>query len=332
MFTINIKTVRAIVSLIVVTLAIGAGLYTGCNGRNGSQPKSITMGTFSKAMGNSPYHIAKHFKWFEEDPNLKGVTITYKEFNDRPSISDAFSNGSLQILFSGDAPAILCKAQGNDIKLVALSGNAAQEILVRSELPINSVPELRGKKLAVQQATSSHYALLKILKANNLNESDVDLRYVLPAEARTAFEQGDLDAWAVWAPWVEQQQVSGKGRVVPGGNVLINSVMSVPTKFTTDDEQMLRGIIAAINRAKQWMIANPDEAQKIIAQELGLDAQVVKIAWPKFNWTPNLNDEIITDLQAKADFLAASDKTRSGSTLDVRKDYVDLRFSPNQGK
>ena len=68
--------------------------------------KSVTIATFSKALGNSPYYIAKHFKWFEEDPSLQGANITYKEYTDRPSISDAFSSGDLQVLFSADVPSL----------------------------------------------------------------------------------------------------------------------------------------------------------------------------------------------------------------------------------
>lgn len=319
------KRGNLIIAILVLAI-VGAALYIW---RRQTVPKrtTITMGTFSKALGNTPYYVAKHFRWFEDDPNLKGITINYKEFNDRPSISDAFSNGDLQVLFSGDAPAILNRAQGNDVRLIAISGNAAQEILVRTELPINSVADLRDKKLAVQQGTTSQYALLRILRSNGLNESDVQLQYMAAPEARAAFESHDIDAWAVWAPFVEQEQVNGRGRVLPKSEILIHSVMSVSNPFLTQSEPQLRGIVAAIERAKAWMIANPAEAQQIAAEQLGLDPKVVSTAWPKFDWSAHLNDVIIADLQAKADFLAANDKTRNSKTIDVKKDFSDIRFT-----
>lgn len=317
--------------LLVMALVSSFGSCTNSNvpGPAPAQPTTtITMGTFSKALGNSPYHIAKHFNWFAEEPALKDVKINYTEYNDRPAISDAFSKGDLQVLFSAEVPSILCRAQGNDTRIVALSANVAQNILVRSDLPFKSVPELRGKSLAVLQGTSSHYCLLKILKSFNMKESDVDIRYMPPAEAKVAFETNKLDAWAVWAPFVEQQEVSGKGRVVEGGDALINSVMTLSAPFIKDHEAAAKAVVAVIQRAKTWIKDNPEEAQKIMAQELGLDPQVVKKAWGKHNWGAQLDDAILSDLQEKATFLAEADKTRSGKNLDVKSELVDMRFTP----
>ena len=315
---------------LAILLALATSLsFLSCRNNGGptaTPTTAVTLGTFSKALGNSPYHIAKHFKWFEEEPALKGVKITYTEYNDRPTISDAFSKEDLQVLFSAEVPSILCRAQGNDTRIVASSATVGQSILVRSDLPYKSVSDLRGKSIAVLQGTSSHYGLLKILKAFNLRESDVDLRYMPPAEAKVAFETNRLDAWAVWAPFVEQQEVNGKGRLVQGGDAVINSVMTLSAPFIRDHEAAAGAVVSVIQRAKKWILENPDHAQQIMAQELGLDLKVVQLAWGKHNWAAQLDDALINDIQEKAAFLAEADKTRAGKTLDVRKDLVDLRF------
>lgn len=322
------KKLKIALPLAILFVLVASVSFLSCrnNGGPGTTQTTLTMGTFSKALGNSPYHIAKHFKWFEEEPALKGVKITYTEYNDRPTISDAFSKGDLQVLFSAEVPSILCRAQGNDTRIVASSATVGQSILVRSDLPYKSVPDLRGKSLAVLQGTSSHYGLLKILKAFNLRESDVDLRYMPPAEAKVAFETNRLEAWAVWAPFVEQQEVSGKGRLVQGGDAVINSVMTLNAPFIRDHEAAARAVVSVIQRAKKWIQENPDQAQQIMAQELGLDPKVVQLAWGKHNWGAQLDDALINDIQEKATFLAEADKTRAGKNLDVRKDLIDLRF------
>lgn len=255
------------------------------------------------------------------------MTINYKIYNDRASISDAFSGGGLQVLFSADVPSLLCRSQGNDIRIVALSANVAQNILVRKELPIETVLELRGKKLAVLQGTSSQYCLLKILAAAGLKETDLDLLYMGPAEAKVAFESDKIDAWAVWAPFVEQQEVTGKGRLVVGGDAVINSVMTIASAFINQHEAAARAIVDTIHRAKKWIVEHPDEAQNIAAQELGLDPQVVKLAWPKHDWMARLDEKTIEDIQAKATFMTEMDKTRQNKALDVRRDLIDLRFA-----
>jgi sulfonate transport system substrate-binding protein len=325
----------------MATLVLGGVallLILGCNEKprtrttsdttaaQGTVVPQLRMATFSKAFGNTPYYVARHLRWFEQDSVLRRYRIEYGEFNDRAAISDALANGRLEVLFSGDAPAILTRAQGNDIRIVSVSGNARQEVLVPSASPIRSVSELRGKRIAVQQGTSSHYALLKILEAVGLRESDVDLRFMAPAEARPAFEAGAVDAWAVWAPFVEQQEVNGRGRALQGSEALINNITTVPSGFLARDEAAVRAIVTVLARAKEWMIAHPVEAQRIAVQQIGLDSAVVATAWPKFNWRAHLDQGIVTDLQAKASFLASADKTRQGRDVNIRNQFLTPLF------
>lgn len=305
--------------ILVVVLAVVCWLFFG-RPQDSPRPTNVTMATFSKALGNTPFYVARHFKWFESTPGLEGATFIYKEYNDRPAISDAFSSGELQVLFSADIPSIICRAQGNNIRLLGLTTLVTQNVLVRSDLPFKTLYELRGRKLVVLQGTSSHYCLLKVLKAQQLSESDFELMYMPAAEAKAAFETGRVDAWAVWAPFVEQQQKSGWGRLVDGADATINSVMTVAAPFLDKFPNVGEDLLEAIQRAKDWIVANPAEAQKIAAQELSLDPEVVRLAWPKHDWSARIDEPVLVDLQEKADFLAAADKTRR--RIDVRKEYV----------
>src|SRR2546429_146876 len=79
---------------------------------------TVTIGTFTKSLAHAPLYAALHFKWFEQEPALRGVTIVYKDYNDRPTISQAFGDGTLDVLFSAEVPQILCRAQGDDIRAV----------------------------------------------------------------------------------------------------------------------------------------------------------------------------------------------------------------------
>ena len=66
---------------------------------------------------------------------------------------------------------------------------------------INSVSDLRGKKIAVAQATPSNTFLLKMLQANDMNYDSVQIVYVPSAiDAGTAFRARKVDAAVVWSP------------------------------------------------------------------------------------------------------------------------------------
>ena len=144
----------------------------------------LVIGSFSRAIDYSPLYVVRHFRWLESSPALKGVTVEYREFDSRPAISSAFDGGSLDVLFAAEAPIIICRAQGNDVRLIANSCTLQQEIVVRSDLPINSVPDLRGRSVAVLAGTSSHYGLLKILQQAGLSPTSVTIENMTPPKRR----------------------------------------------------------------------------------------------------------------------------------------------------
>jgi len=285
----------------------------------------ISIGTFSKSMGNVPYYIAKENGWFEKAIG-DIFEIEYTEYNDRPTIASALSSGSLKFIFSAEIPAILIKAQGEDIKFVNLSATLTQEIIVPTNSPIIKISELKDKKIAVLSGTSSHYALLKILNDNGLTKDDLQILFMPPAEAKTAFETGKIDAWAVWPPWVEQQQITGFARTLTGSNAIICSVGYMPSTFINSNPAIADSLSSIINRAKIWIANNTDAAQEITAKQLGLDIEVVKLAWNKFSWNATYNSQILIDMQNKADFLSREQLTRNNILINVEKELIDERI------
>jgi sulfonate transport system substrate-binding protein len=64
----------------------------------------------------------------------------------------------------------------------------------RGELPINSVKDLKGRKIAVQKATIIHWSLVTSLKQNGLTERDVTLVDLKNADQLAAISAGSVDA------------------------------------------------------------------------------------------------------------------------------------------
>lgn len=294
------------------------------------RPVEITLGTFSKALANAPYHVARRQGWFEQDPRLANIKFKYVEFNDRPTIATAFSQGQLQYLFSAEIPSILIRAQGEDVRIVSASTYASQEIVVPTSSSIKSVLQLRGQRIAVLGGTSSHYGLLRILELSQLRPQDVNIVFMPPAEAQVAFERGDLAGWAVWSPFVEIQENAGRGRTLVGSDAVINSVGTMSNELIRDHPEVAQALVDVILRAKRWIIENPEQAQQIISEDLGFDIEVVRRAWPKFRWDASISDAMIADFQGKAEFLASENLSRDSVVVNIRKDMLNLDLVPRK--
>ncbi|WP_164214178.1 ABC transporter substrate-binding protein, partial [Stenotrophomonas maltophilia] len=66
---------------------------------------------------------------------------------------------------------------------------------------IQSIKDLKGKRVALNKGSNVHYLLLKVLEANHLSLSDIQPVYLPPSDARAAFEKGAVDAWVIWDPF-----------------------------------------------------------------------------------------------------------------------------------
>jgi sulfonate transport system substrate-binding protein len=272
-------------------------------------------------------YVARHFHWFEDELKVIGVSSApdYRQFNGFDEVQTAFDQKKLHAFFSAEAPATVLRSNKQDIRIVEVGCTLQQEVLVRTVLNISSVAQLRGKKIAVAEGTSSHYGLLKILASVGLTENDVTLVPGFPGDAQPKFERGDVDAWAVWPPFVEQQVVAKRGVTLPGGDARIQSVMSLHSSVMVLQPDVGKALVTAIQTAKQWLAANPDEGQSIIAKQLKLDTEVVKLAWPKHNWGAMLTDDVLIDIQAKSKFLTDQGVVRKRGVIAV-SDLVDKRY------
>ncbi|KKL58928.1 hypothetical protein LCGC14_2220450 [marine sediment metagenome] len=265
--------------------------------------KDITIGSFFRAVDYAPYLVARDQGWFDEVANEYSVNLSYVEFQSLPSVNEAFATDNVDMVFEAEPPAIIGRSAGIGI-LIADSGvSLIQEILVHTDSEIREVKDLKGKKIAVLAGTSSHYGLVKILEAAGLSRDDVEVLDMVPPDAKAAFGTNQVDAWAVWPPFVEQEVLSGLGRTLGGGDVFIQSIVAVREKFSVESPELLSDLLAVVGRAQDWILANEESAQQIIATELDLELAVVVEAWPKHNFKPPFGDDEIADIQAKADFL-----------------------------
>jgi sulfonate transport system substrate-binding protein len=298
------KRFSSLNGIVAVFLLIFISLAGSCQSPQNQGVTVVRIGTMGDAVDYAPYMVARSKGWFEEAFKKYGVqTVESTTFQSLPALNEAIGTGREDIIFEAEPPAIIGKGAGIDLRIVGISCSLTQEILVRTDSQISKVVDLRGKKVAVPAGTSSHYNLLAILGAAGLSDKDVQIIDMSPPDARSAFETGQVDGWAIWPPWVEQEIVAGKGRVLPDTNARINSIMSVRGKFQDEHAEITRAAFEVLERSKAWIRQNPKEAQDIVAKTLKLDAKVIELAWPKHDWSAQLNDEVTADIQKKADFL-----------------------------
>lgn len=111
--------------------------------------------------------------------------------------------GSIDFGHTGETPPIFAQAAGASIAYIAgIAANPpGQALLVPQDSPIKTIADLKGKKIAVQKASSAHYLLIQILEKTGLKYTDIQPVFLPPADARAPLVKGSIDGSAIWDPF-----------------------------------------------------------------------------------------------------------------------------------
>ena len=248
----------------------------------------------------------------EYSKRIAGVTFSGKEYKAGPDVIEALRAGVVQIGSSGAYPAMKAFASDGDIVLLCGAASGGTEISVLISSPIKSVKDLRGKKIAVNQAGSTVDAMVRInlLKAGLRPDKDVQIVEVEPPEQADALKNGDVDAVAAPAPWPSDTQIKAKARplldwkaIYNGGNYLAGSIYTTK-KFADAHPAFIKKFVEA-NRDLTAEL-NKDRAKSDIrvlaswsrVSKKTLPADVAKKAFATIKYTTEANE---SGLQSFAD-------------------------------
>lgn len=182
-----------------------------------SSPEALRIGYQKGSIGMV---LAKSHQLLEKRyPESK---ISWVEFPAGPQMLEALNVGSIDLGSTGDIPPIFAQAAGADLVYVGVEPPKpkAEVILVAENSPIKTVADLKGHKVAFQKGSSSHNLLLRALRQAGLKFTDIQPTYLTPADARAAFQQGNVDAWAIWDPYYSAALLQGGVRVLKDGTDL----------------------------------------------------------------------------------------------------------------
>ncbi|MEE2037997.1 NrtA/SsuA/CpmA family ABC transporter substrate-binding protein [Nocardiopsis sp. CT-R113] len=155
--------------------------------------------------GNAgPLAYAKHEGIFEERLAEVGATIewggSYASFT---AASEALRTGDINIQQGALSPAVGALATSEDLRIFNVSDPVdapaplADGLVVPADSDVRSLDDLRGGRVAVNQAGKGEYLLLRALDAEGIDADEVERVYLNPQEGASAFASGELDAW--WA-------------------------------------------------------------------------------------------------------------------------------------
>jgi sulfonate transport system substrate-binding protein len=207
--------------------------------------------------------------------------VSWYEFPAGPQLLEALAVGSLDFGLTGDSPPVFAQAAGKDLVYAGAEPSKPESsaILAAKESPIRTLADLKGRKIALQKGSSSHYLLVRALEKAGLQWADIQPIYLAPADARAAFERKSIDAWVIWDPFYAAIELAIQPRVLTTGQGLSgnNSFYLASRPFATQHPDVIGALFEELSRADRFVQTHRAEAIKLIADFSGLDAGVVSL-------------------------------------------------------
>jgi aliphatic sulfonates family ABC transporter substrate-binding protein len=204
----------------------------------------------------------------------RDVNIAWQEYPGGIQIVEALHNGDLDLGVVGDCPAVFAQSEQVPIVYVAAEppANQVAAVLVPRHSPVERVRDLRGKRVAVNRAAQAHYLLMLALEEAGVAASEVDIRFEPPERARRAFQDGKIDAWAIWNPWLSSARLDLGARVLRDTSGLFQSSVYYLARRELAERHpdLLRELCAQLRRAARWVESDPGRAAQTAAPILGL--------------------------------------------------------------
>ena len=189
----------------------------------------------------SAYYVAQQEGLFKKH----GLDV---RINTGPSGSAMVSfliNGQIESAFGSEIAGVANHNLDPNVVVVAQATRLVRWIAIVGR-NVDNLEQLKGKKIGVARGSGGEVFWLALVDKLKLNAADYTVVNVEAPEMIAALERGNIDAYAVWEPWVTRGLAAVKN-----------------TKVLRDQEGILeQGVYIYMNRG--WIKKNPEQAEGFV--------------------------------------------------------------------
>ncbi|RWZ52336.1 aliphatic sulfonate ABC transporter substrate-binding protein [Halobacillus fulvus] len=304
----------------IIGLLILSIVLAGCSGNAEGEEGLPSKVTLDYAY-YSPTSLVLKEKGFAEEA-LKELGVEDVEF-----VLSQGSNKALEFLNSSSvdfgstagAAALMAKANNAPIESVYLYSKPEWTALVTNpDSEIESVEDLKGKKVAATLGTDPYIFLIRALKDSGLSTDDIELVNLQHPEGASALNSGNVDAWAGLDPHMARNELeSGAELFYRNPDYNTYGTLNVRSDYAEQYPEVVEAVIEAYEEARKWTVENPDEAAQILADEANLDLEVAKKGLERNDFSNAIpNEDVINTIKGAGDVLQEEEVIDADANID----------------
>jgi len=326
-------------------LAIAA-LVAACGGASMPAPTATTAPVASAAVVADPPLAELRIDYATYSPPslvlkkqgsleqaLPGITIKWVYSAGSSNALNFLQGNSIDFGSTAGSAALLSRANGNPIKVVYIYEQPEwTALVVAKDSTAKDIRDLRGKKIAAQKGTDPYFFLLRTLNQAGLSQADIQYVNLPHADGRTALERGQVDAWSGLDPHMAASELqAGSKLIYRNKDFNTYGFLNSREEFLRKYPETTKKVIELYERAKKWIVDNPDQAAQILADEAQINLEIAKRELNdrmNFNTSGIPGEAHVSVLRAVVPIINAEQLANPGANVDKAvTDLVDGSFA-----
>lgn len=322
------KWIQFLTVIIGVTFVLAACSSAG--GEEKNKPKKVVL----DYAYYSPTSLAlKEFGWAEEVFEKEGIEVEWVLSQGSNKALEFLNSKSIDFGSTAGAAALIAKSNGSPIESVYIYSKPEWTALVTTnDSNITSVEDLKGKKVAATLGTDPYIFLLRSLGDAGLSSKDLEIVNLQHADGANALLTNQVDAWAGLDPHMAKVEIdSGAVLFLRDHDKNTYGTLNVRSEFAEQHPELVEKVIEVYEKAREWVVENPEGAAEILAKEADMALEVAQKSLERNDFSdPIPGKKQIEALNAAGEVLQSESVIKEN--VDVEKIVNELiidRYSKN---
>ncbi len=309
----------------LVLLFLATCTLTACKERSATvvgPREKITIASATHQPTTTLVQVAANRGYFAEE----GLDVSIQPHEYGKTALTAMLDGKADLATSAEIPVMFAIMNGRKLAIHAsiATSDSDHGLLTRKDSGIRIINDLRGKRIGLTPGTSGQYFLGAVLTNAGLDETDVVIVPLTPAEMPKALLAGSVDAVAIWNFSLAEMK-NEAGTILVKTDKTFYSIFFCLTsrqEFARSHPDALRKVMKALVKAEAFTKSNPEEVKRTIAPSFGVDAKLVAGVWKDYAYETTLNQALLIILQDEARW-AMNKKLVPSAQMPVFLEYFD---------
>ena len=255
-----------------------------------------------------------------------------QRFTDFPTVVESIKSGRLEATFMIAPLAMKLREQGVPVKICYLGHRDGSTVIVRKDLAVQSLRDLKGRTFAIPSKYSNQYlVIMKLMNDQGVKPDEIKFVELPPPDMPGALASKAIDAYFVGEPHAAKAELDGSGKVLYHAKDIwphfISCVLVVTEKLINEKPEVVRDLVRGIAESGEWAETHRLEAAKVVSPYFRQDEKVVRyvLTQPPDRVSYRMLTPTDEDLQAIHDMAIKAGVLQKPINM---KDLIDRQFIP----